>query len=247
MAKKVVYLTIDDAPSQHFLQKVDFLLRNNLPAVFFCRGDYMEERPREMIEAIHKGFIIGNHSYDHPHFSDLTLEEAFAQIEKTEKILEDIYKAAKVSQPAKIFRFPYGDKGGLNGGQALEPYIGLGLERKNALQDFLQRSGYIQPDFSAVTYNYYHQANLHQDLDWFWTFDLVEWSVYAPKHLYGIDSLEKIYARIETHDPENGCGLHYPDSADIILTHDHLESTEIFYPIIQRLLQKNFDFQLPKL
>ena len=247
MSKKIVYLTIDDAPTEHFSQKVDFLVKNNLPAVFFCRGDYLEQRPKEVIEAIHKGFIIGNHSYDHPHFSDISLLEAYNQIERTEKIIEGIYKAAKVTQPAKIFRFPYGDKGGLNGGQALKPYLGLGLERKNALQDFLHHAGYTQPKFEAITYSYYHQANLLKDLDWYWTFDVVEWSVYAKEHLYGIDSLEKVYARIETDDPEHGCGLHYADSADIILTHDHLESSEIFYPILHKLMTKGFDFQHPKL
>jgi peptidoglycan-N-acetylglucosamine deacetylase len=247
MSRKIIYLTIDDAPTTHFSQKVNFLVENTLPAVFFCRGDYLEQRPREVIAAIHKGFIIGNHSYDHPHFSDISLEDAYRQIEDTEKIIEDIYKAANVSQPAKIFRFPYGDKGGLSSGQALEPYLGLGLERKNALQDFLYKAGYTQPRFETITYDYYHQANLLKDHDWYWTFDIVEWSVYAKEHEYGIDSLEKVYARIETDDPEHGCGLLYPDSADIILTHDHIESTEIFYPILNKLLSKGFDFQLPKL
>jgi peptidoglycan-N-acetylglucosamine deacetylase len=247
MKNKIVYLTIDDAPTEHFTQKVDFLHQHHIPAVFFCRGDFLELRPQETIDAIHKGFTIGNHSYDHPHFSDLSLEAAYQQIESTERIIEDIYAKAKVTQPAKIFRFPYGDKGGLNGGDALAPYVGVGLERKAALQAYLQQAGYTQPKFENITYDYYHQARLHQDIDWYWTFDVVEWSVYAKEHLYGIDSLQKVYDRIETNEPEHGCGLHYPHSEDIILTHDHVESTEIFYLIIERLMQKNLSFQLPRL
>ncbi len=45
--------------------------------------------------AIKKGFIIGNHSYAHPHFSKITKEEAFEQIKKTDKIIEEVYKKSR--------------------------------------------------------------------------------------------------------------------------------------------------------
>ena len=67
---KAAYLTIDDSPSPDMQSKVDYLHREAIPAVFFCRGDFLEERPAAALDAIRKGFIIANHSYSHPHFSD---------------------------------------------------------------------------------------------------------------------------------------------------------------------------------
>ena len=38
------YLTIDDAPSENFEEKVEFLEGKNIPAIFFCEGRYIEKR-----------------------------------------------------------------------------------------------------------------------------------------------------------------------------------------------------------
>jgi len=114
---KKVYLTIDDSPGTQFTAKVDLLAKHEIPAVFFCIGQLIEKYPDAVIDSIHKGFIIANHSYTHPAFSKITIQQAEEEIHKTDEIIENIYQTAGVPRPAKWFRFPYGDKGDLRNGK----------------------------------------------------------------------------------------------------------------------------------
>jgi len=101
MIRKVVYLTIDDAPSADFRQKIDYLFSREIPAVFFCPGEALVERSDATKEAIKRGFVIGNHGYDHPHFSEITLEACFEQIRRTDSLIEDIYRKSGMAIPMK--------------------------------------------------------------------------------------------------------------------------------------------------
>src|SRR3990172_9835105 len=101
---KTAYLTIDDAPSPDFLNKLDFLDAKGITAVWFCQGNYMEQRPHMTIEAIRRGHIIGNHSYSHPHFTDLSLDQARAEIRSTDSILDELYHRAGVARRHRFFR-----------------------------------------------------------------------------------------------------------------------------------------------
>lgn len=243
--EKTAYLTIDDAPSVDFEQKVDFLLSKDIPAIFFCPGETLEIRPEPVINAIRKGFLIGNHTFDHPHCSEITLEACFEQIQKTDELIEGIYQQAGVPIPAKYFRFPYGDKGALTGDDPFAPITEAGHERKNAIQTELRRLGYSQPAFPDITYDYYRAANFLDDVDWYWTYDVLEWSTFHEDSIHGVDTLEDVFARMEENVPEEGRGLNFPGSSEIILTHDHEETTSIFFKIIERLLQKGIKFRLP--
>ncbi len=73
----------------------------------------------------------------------------------------------------------------------------------------------------------------------------MEWSIFADESKFGIDSVEKMYVRMDEDVPEGGRGLNYPNSEEIVLTHDHPETTELFPPIIDRLLTTNLIFTLP--
>jgi len=247
MVRKIAYLTIDDAPSDDMKDKVDFLVSKGIPAIWFCNGGNLEKWSEHVIYAIKKGFIIGNHAYSHLHFSDLSLEQCFEEIQKTDRIIDDIYMKAGVERPAKFFRFPFGDKGGLKYDEVFESYEGEGKIRKEKIQAFLKSLGYTQPKFENVTYQYFRNAGLLDDVDWCWTYDVVEWSTFTKEHLYGIDSLEKVFERMDEDVPEGGRGLNYPDSEEIIIIHDHPETTHIFKPIIERLLAKGIIFKLPSL
>lgn len=242
---KIAYLTIDDSPSENMKEKVEFLMSKKIPAIWFCRGDFLEKRPEPVIFAIKNGFVIGNHSYSHPHFSEIPLKQCLEEIEKTDKIIEEIYKKTRVKRPGKVFRFPYGDKGG---GDDTEK--GWPENRKDfiqTLQDFLKKLGYTQPKFKGINYQWYKKAGLLKDRDVYWTYDCLEWAVFRKNHLFGIDSLEKVFERMEEDVPEGCRGLNFPGSEEIILIHDHPESTPLFKPIIERLLSKGIEFRLPKL
>jgi peptidoglycan/xylan/chitin deacetylase (PgdA/CDA1 family) len=242
---KIAYLTIDDAPSEHFEQKIEFLLSKDIPAIFFCPGNALEIRPEAAITAIRRGFVLGNHSYDHSHFSEIPLEACFEQIRKTDELLEAIYRRAQRPFTTKYFRFPYGDKGALAGDDPWAPISEAGLERKQAIQDYLRQLGYTQPSFADITYRYYQEAGLLDDVDWYWTYDVGEWSTYIEPHVYGIETDADVMARMEEISPEEGRGLNTPGSAEIILTHDHAHTTELFFAVINRLLEKGISFQLP--
>lgn len=106
-----IHLTIDDAPSEKMDVLLDYLISNNINAIFFCRGDYMERRPEPILRAIKNGFVIGNHAYSHRWFSELSLNEGLKEILKTDRIITEFYKKAGVKQKYKYFRFPYLDTG----------------------------------------------------------------------------------------------------------------------------------------
>jgi len=239
MANKIAYLTIDDAPSEEFKHKVDFLLSKDIPAVFFCRGELIEERPKEIVYAIKKGFLIGNHSYNHPHFYMLDKEECFKQIERTDEIIEEIYKKSGVKRPIKIFRFPYGDKGG--GGSFEKGWQKEKRAHIKAIQEDLRKLGYRQPKFDRIGYKWYKNAKLAEDADVVWTYDTHDWRLY-----HRLDRLEDILNRMDENAPEGCKGLNFPGSSEIIIMHDHAASMEYFKRIINRLLEKKIKFMLPK-
>lgn len=243
MSRKIAYLTIDDSPTKDFSQKLDYLIEKSIPAVWFCIGENLYRYPERAIDAIQQGYIIGNHSYSHPHFSNLSLDAAFEEIRRTDVIIDELYAQAGTQRPAKFFRFPYGDKGGLKHTEVFEPYEGEGKHRKVAIQAYLRELGYTQPRFAGIAYQYYHYSGLLDDVDWYWTYDCMEWSISQAMPTHGIDSIEKVYARMDEDVPEGGRGLNRSHSEEIILLHDQEETTAYFQPIIDRLLAKGIQFR----
>ncbi|HQS84054.1 MAG: hypothetical protein B7Y25_06450 [Alphaproteobacteria bacterium 16-39-46] len=140
-----IFLTIDDAPSKHMKKKVDFLSARKIPAVFFCRGEFMPRHEEFVIEAIQKGFLIGNHSFTHHYFSEIPLEQCFDEILKTEKLIEACYEKANSQRPSKAFRFPFGDRGGKEKGLNVE------RDKVQKLQNFLKELGFEPLDFNPKT------------------------------------------------------------------------------------------------
>ena len=245
MAQKIAYLTIDDAPSADFQRKITYLHSKGIPAVFFCEGEYLEQRSDTVLDAIYKGFVIGSHAYTHQYFSDLPLNVCLEQISKTHALIENLYLRAGVSWEKRYFRFPYGDKGGLRRDDVFSGYEGEGADRKGVIQDHLRHLGYSQPTFEGITYKYYRDAGLLEDVDWHWTYDVREWGLAFRDEAFGVDTLEKVFARMDEDEPEGCRGLNYPGSEEIVLMHDHVETTHVFAIIIERLLEKGLQFRLP--
>ncbi len=223
MPTKIAQLTIDDAPSPAMREKVDFLNARAIRAVWFCNGIHLEQRPELALSAIQNGHILGNHAYEHPHFSTLTLEAGREQIRRADELLEELYARAGVQRAGKYFRFPYGDKGG---------------EHKQAYQEYLGQLGYTPPALAGITYRWYQERGLANDRDWYWTFDTKDWALNRLEPVEGYEDLDKILARIEIDAPEDECGLNQPGSNEIILIHDHERTTQYFYTIIDALRQK---------
>lgn len=245
-SSKIVYLTIDDSPSKDMREKVDYLYNCHIPAIWYCRGEFMEDKLHSLIYAIEKGFWIVNHSYTHPYFSRISLESCIQEIQKTEALIEKTYRIAGISRPCKLFRFPFGDKGG--GSNFLKIYSKQEQDMVDALQDFLKKEGFQQAIFEGITYPYYLKAGLDRDIDAAWTFDTKDYVVLSrtSQQKSGLYNVEDFVARMDLHDPEHGLGLNDPNSNDIVILHDFEKTTFLFQPLIDKLLNKPLSFQLPK-
>lgn len=221
---------------------MNLLYKKNIPVVWFCIGQLIEARPEPLIEAIHRGFIIANHSYSHPAFSSISIEQSQEEIKRTDDLIDSLYQRAGVPRPAKWFRFPYGDKGDLKKGRVFNHWKRGDQKRKKTIQEQLAQLGYTQPAFEEVTYQFMRKADLYKDLDWAWTFDIMEWALLEKRSTQGLDSIEKIISRMKKNRPKDCRGflgfekrwLASP-SAEVILLHDHVETTVYFEQIVEEL------------
>lgn len=201
----------------------------------------MEKRSEDLIYAIKRGFIIGNHSYSHRRFSKISLEEYYEEIKRCDEIIEELYKKSKKKRQAKLFRFPYGDKGGkivqftrFNRFFLLNYFFGKG--KKEKIQEFLKKLGYSQPQFENINYHYFKKYGLDSDRDVFWTYDFEEYRL----------SFDEILKRMDDKNPRQGGSLINFDSSEILLIHDHENTKETFFRIIDRLIEKGIEFRVPK-
>jgi peptidoglycan/xylan/chitin deacetylase (PgdA/CDA1 family) len=131
--RQSVTLVIDDGPSDALPELLASLERCGHRAVLFVLGANAAGREAMLVDAIRRGFPLGNHSFGHPHFSDITLDAGRREIMETEAVIDDLYRRARVARPGKWFRFPYLDTGdgGAEGFQRLLQE--LGFERPAAV------------------------------------------------------------------------------------------------------------------
>ncbi len=172
---KIIYLTIDDSPSMHMDEKVNFLIEQKIPAVFFCRGEFIQKHIDKVVRAIQHGFLIGNHSYSHPYFSAISLEECFDEILKTEELIEKCYLKANINRQKKVIRLPFGDRGG---------------NKEHEIQDFLISQGFEPITFGGQT-----------SIDTPWTWDTLDYKkkMIQNPDLY-LQNLENCFQQSERED-----------------------------------------------
>ena len=249
---KKAYLTVDDAPSRDFAAKMEYLHHHDIPALFFCEGRLIPQREDVLCAALQHGFIIGNHSFSHPHFSDLPVEECRQEIQKTDELIQSVYRRAGVERPGKYFRFPYFDTGGDESGSAYEAKWGAPQsewykyarnDKRGEIQRYLRELGYSQPQFEGINLKYFKDPNLLTDADVRCTFDQSEYWLNEKTAPWGLSTEAAILARIEEDRPYEGRALCREDTADIILVHDHEKTTELFYRIMEKYLEKGIIFQ----
>lgn len=102
--ERCAYLTFDDGPNPRFTPPLlDLLARHDARASFFLIGDQIERYPEIVERIVAEGHLIGNHSYDHPHFDRLPLAEQVAQVTRTDQLL-----ARFDGRPRHRFRTPRG-------------------------------------------------------------------------------------------------------------------------------------------
>ena len=106
-----VYLTIDDGPMPPMKKMLDLFAQTGDKATFFVLGQNAEDVYGYdlLIRALNEGHLIGNHSYSHPNFKEISSEEAQAQLLAAHEIIQPAYDEANIFNP-KLFRYPFGSE-----------------------------------------------------------------------------------------------------------------------------------------
>ena len=224
-------LTIDDVSSKNTPDIVDYLGEKNIKTLMFMVGEWAEIFPDQLIYALQHGMIIGNHSYTHPHFSEITFDECVREIEKNEEVLNRFYEQAGVERRFRPFRFPYGDKGGDN---------------KERIQEYLAANGFDKVDDTKLGYPWWHERGFDKDIDTVWSFDFMEYCI-RPNSGFTMDDVMK---RIHDPNPDDGAVLLKEDSNHILLLHAH-DETEAMAPgyyrvFVEELLNNGVEFIAPE-
>lgn len=106
-SKKLVALTIDDAPSAHTREILDILHANDATATFFVIGSHIPGRSAVLQDAIRAGNELANHAmYDEPSRS-LSDPSLSAQLRAVQNSINGLYAAADCQRPkegTKYFR-----------------------------------------------------------------------------------------------------------------------------------------------
>lgn len=103
-AARNLYLTFDDGPHpDHTPALLDLLAEHGAKASFFLVGREVERHDALARRIASEGHTLGNHSYSHPRFEALTLDEQLEEIERTQHLLTGID-----GRPRHAFRPPRG-------------------------------------------------------------------------------------------------------------------------------------------
>ena len=224
-------LTIDDFPSPNTPAIVDYLCEKGIRVIFFTVGTHLERHYDEAVSALRRGMIAGNHSYSHPHFSQISYEQGVEEIEKTERMLDKLYADAGVARIHRPFRFPYGDKGGKN---------------RDAYQRYLRERGFSKVKDTQLPYPWWKAQGLDRDIDTLWTFDFAEYRI-RPGTGFTKDD---VFARMHDANPADGAALFGENQRHILLLHDHPETQALvpgYYRLfIEECLQNGLTFDEPE-
>lgn len=270
---KRAYLTIDDSPTNHTDAMTDWLASNGIPAVIFAIGsryedmhlkcEGMEQNPGPIERAIEKGFVIGNHTYTHRRSSTMSFDEICDEIEKTERLIEGLYKKTGRTRLHKMIRFPHIDRG-CGGyvvdydaaerlGYDLKPLFLDGLnitllrpteeqiEKKARVQAYLAQEGYTAAPFAGVTFDWYQKTEMAEARDSLYTFSTSDWMMNpdfeAYRGAWPYRSMAALKSKIDS-----DAALNDRFSANIILAHDHNNMLEVSLELFEYMKNKGIEF-----
>lgn len=254
-------LTIDDSPSGTTDDLVAFLAKQKIPAVFFCRGDRLENNPDPIVRAIQNGISIGNHAFSHTRFSTLTYEQGVDEIKRTQDLIDVAHQRAGIPQKHKSFRFPHMDRGcggwvvdydavpkhreklialfsgGLN--LDLTPPPADWVDKKSRLQDYLKAEGYQPLSNPAVTFPWYAETEMSKAVDAMFTYSTSDWMVTA-RHAgkWPYKTLEDLIKKINDDQDLQSAG-----SGHIILAHDQDELLPVVKALVAHMTGQDFAFE----
>ncbi|WP_108933900.1 polysaccharide deacetylase family protein [Streptomyces ardesiacus] len=99
-----VGLTFDDGPSGTTQSLLNALRQNGLRATMFNQGQYAAQNPALVRAQADAGMWVANHSYTHPHMTQLGQAQMDSEISRTQQAI-----AGAGGGTPKLFRPPYGE------------------------------------------------------------------------------------------------------------------------------------------
>jgi peptidoglycan/xylan/chitin deacetylase (PgdA/CDA1 family) len=99
-----VGLTFDDGPSGNTPALLSALTQNGLRGTMFNQGQYAAANPSQVQAQVNAGMWVGNHSYTHPHLTQLGQSQIDSEISRAQQAI-----AATGGGTPKLFRPPYGE------------------------------------------------------------------------------------------------------------------------------------------
>jgi len=102
--KKKLVISFDDGPDPRWTPKIlDELKAKHAPAVFFVVGEHGNQYPDILKREYAEGHEIGNHTFTHPQFDQISKTELKWQLNLTQRLIESTVGAKTI-----LFRPPYG-------------------------------------------------------------------------------------------------------------------------------------------
>ena len=99
-----IALSFDDGPDPRFTPAIlDVLKEKRAPATFFVTGIAASDYPSILRRIYAEGHEIGNHTYTHPRFDDISARQLQIEVSLTELLLE-----GELGVRSMLFRPPYG-------------------------------------------------------------------------------------------------------------------------------------------
>jgi peptidoglycan/xylan/chitin deacetylase (PgdA/CDA1 family) len=99
-----VGLTFDDGPSGSTTSLLGALRQNGLRATMFNQGQYAAANPSQVRAQVDAGMWVANHSYTHPHLTQLSQAQIDSEISRTQQAI-----AGAGGGTPRLFRPPYGE------------------------------------------------------------------------------------------------------------------------------------------
>jgi len=100
---KTVALTFDDGPGKSTWSILQILRKYRVPATFFNLGDNAAARPHLVSHELARGYVLGNHTWDHADLVDLSAAGQAAEMDRMSAEQQRITG----TRPC-VFRPPYG-------------------------------------------------------------------------------------------------------------------------------------------
>lgn len=103
--RRQIALTFDDGPHPRYTKLLlDGLKKRGVAATFFVVGKNISGNEELIARMEQEGHLIGNHTYDHVKISDLSVEQACAQVERTSALVREI-----TGKDTEFIRPPFGE------------------------------------------------------------------------------------------------------------------------------------------